>query len=256
MKRSALISFSCLLLVCLLLLTACKNPGSYLASADEKLTATPYTVTVTTRYDCDLPSLQTEVFDALSVTVPVTVDGDSLSIRQKAEVMAMPMDVTITVVDGVLFYEMTNGSFTTKQTCTLSQKQRADFLQARSAALPVDHIVFAKVTAESANGGRVITATGLTEDGRKALVGLAEDALRVVSDAKVEIGESTYTATLQNGRYESVKLTCPYTITIGEQTYTLTLTAEAVYDYTEVTPLVAPSDKDAYQVVKYKDIFN
>ncbi len=236
-------------------LTSCElmqSAAKMLESADAALKNAPYTVKVSTDFECDDATINT-VFDAMSLEVPVTVDGENIALELSMEVMGQKLGTKMTVVDKVLYSDIDLGITQMKMKATLDDTQLKEFVAENSAELPVDYLQFEELKLESKDGKQVITCSGITTEGMTALNDQVTEALKSMG-AEGAVGDISYIVTLADGKYESMALSVSYSLTMEGKTYNLSMTMNAKYEYENVAKVAAPADADSYQSVSYADI--
>lgn len=227
--------------------------ASAIKKADEALTKAPYTMTMSMDFASDNAQLNT-VFDAMSMEIPVTVDGNNMYMKMSMEVMpGVSASVKMTVFDKVLYYDMAVAGQTVKTKATMSDEDYAEFLKENSAEMPIDAAQFETLTLESKDGKQVITCDGITEEGLKEMNELMGESLSAMG-YKASVGDLSYVITLADGKYESMALTAAYSITVEGQTYTVTMTMNAKFSYGDIAPITAPADADKYTETDLDDL--
>ncbi len=250
---------SVLLLIAMVAMSACMfasceavTAAAAIEKADKALTESPYTVTVSMDFDCDNAQLNA-VFDAMSMEIPVTVDGENMAMNMSTETMGMTMGVKMVVVDKVLYYDMSLMGQNMKMKATLNEEQYKDFVQENGAEMPIDSTSFETLTLETVDGKQVVTCSGITTEGTAELNKLLADSLTAMG-AEAAVGDLSYVLTIADGKYESMALTVSYSITVEGQTYNVSMTMNAKYSYAEVAPITAPADADKYTEVNFDQI--
>ena len=226
--------------------------SSAIAKADKALSEGPYIVTMSMDFNCDSAELN-QVFDAMSMEIPITVDGDNMALKMSTEAMGMSMDIGMTVVDKVLYYDMSLFGQSMKMKATMSEENYKEFLEENGTEMPVDSTQFETLTLDVVDGKQVITCTGITTEGLDNLNKVLGDSLTSIG-AEAAVGDLSYVLTIADGKYESMVLTVSYSVTVDGETYTVSMTANAKYTYTEVKPITAPADADKYTEVSFDEI--
>ncbi len=232
--------------------TEAPKPEDALAAADQSLAETPYQILTTMSYDCDNDELA-EVFDAMTMSIPVTVAGNDLHMSMNMTVMGMVVEMDMTVVDQVLYYVITAEGESTKMKCTLTDAQLEEFTGSYGADMPVDYQAFTNLQMEEVNGKQVITCNGLSEAGKAAMNALMSESL-TGTGAQVSMDELSYSITLNEEKYEYMNLSCTYNMTIEGQSYAITMHMGAAYTYDNITAPTVPADADQYLEMNYSDI--
>lgn len=252
MKKLLSVLLLCAMLTCLFASCDLGNAARVIAKADQALQEAPYTVTMSMDFTCEDETLN-QIFDALSMEIPVTVDGENLSMKMSTEVMGMTTAMEITVVDKVLYYNATILNQSMKMKASLSEEDYKAFIEDNNSEMPVDSASFETVTMETVDGKKVITCTGITNDGLTAMNQLLSDTLTALG-AESTVSDLSFVMTVADGKYESMALTATYSVTVSGKTHTVSLSMNAKYSYENVSAIVAPSDADSYKDVSYGEI--
>jgi hypothetical protein len=223
-----------------------------MTKAEKALEDIPYTVTVSMDFACEDETLNA-VFDALSLELPVTVDGENLHLDMSTEVMGFKTGITITVVDKVLYANTTVMNQSVKLKATLTEENYEEFIKDNNTELPVTTENFETLSMEVKDGKQIVTCSGITTEGLTAMNDLLSDALAAMG-AEAAAGDLTMVATISDGLFESMALTAPYTVTAGGETHTVSLTMNAKYTYEGIQPITAPADADSYKDVSFDEI--
>ncbi|MBQ9151713.1 MAG: hypothetical protein IJX72_05635 [Clostridia bacterium] len=251
---------SIVLLIAMVAMSACMfascealTAASAIEQADKALTEVPYTVTMSMDFECDDATLN-QVFDAMSMEIPVTVDGDNMYMSMSMDIMeGMSASVNMTVADKVLYYDMSLFGQNTKMKTTLNEEQYKEFTEENGSEMPIDSANFETLTLETVDGKQVITCTGITNEGLTAMNDLLAESLTSMG-AEAAVGDLSFVLTIADGKYESMALTASYSVTVEGQTYNVAMTMNAKYTYENVQPITAPADADKYTEVSYDDI--
>ncbi len=252
MKKIVSVMLALMLVACMLAFTACESVESSLEKADKALKEAPYTVKMSMDFECDDQTLNT-VFDALSMEIPVTVDGDNMAMELSMDVMGQKIGTKMSVVDKVLYSSVDMGITSVKMKATLNDEQLKEFVSENSAEMPVDYLQFEELKMEKKDGKDVITCSGITTEGLTALNNQLAETMEAMG-AEAAAGDLSYVITLADGKYESMALTCSYSITMSGKTYTVSMTMNAKYEYENVAKVTAPADADTYTEVSYDQI--
>ncbi len=227
--------------------------ASAIEKADEALTKAPYIMTMSLDFESDNAEMNT-VFDALSMEIPVTVDGDNMYMAMSMEAMpGMTASVKMTVFDKVLYYDMAVAGQNVKMKATMNEEDYAEFLKENQAEMPVDPSQFETLTLETKDGKQVVTCAGITEEGRNALNKVMGDTIGSI-DASTTLGDLSYVLTISDGKYESMALTVAYSVTVAGQTVNVSMTMNAKFAYENVSPITAPADASSYTEANLDDL--
>ncbi len=268
MKKLTSVLLALVLILSLFTLTGCKeqlesllpgtstaqgeNPEELLAAASQSLTERPYTMTMKMEFSSDNQEMNA-VFEMMNMEIPVTIDGENLSMDMSMDIMGETMTTKMILVDKVLYYDVQFAGVSQKMKATLSDQQFAEFMGEQTVGMPVDYSEFAVLKAETKNGKTVISCEGITDAGKKALNDLMASSLEG-SGGSAAIGDFTYTITLKDGKYEAMDLTCTYTVTVAGLSVSVTMTMGADICYDNVPAITVPADADAYTAIDYDDL--
>lgn len=237
------------------LFTSCEavTAASALEKADEALTKAPYVMTMSMDFESDNAQMNT-VFDALSMEIPITVDGENLLMNMSMDVMeGVSASIKMTVFDKVLYYDMAVAGQTVKMKATMNEEDYAEFLKENSAEMPVDPSQFETLTLETKDGKQVVSCAGITEEGRNALNKILGETTGSI-DASATLGDLSYIITISDGKYESMALTVAYSVTVADQTVNVSMTMNAKFSYENVSPVTAPADASSYTEADLDDL--
>lgn len=227
--------------------------ASAIEKADKALTKNPYTVTMSMDFNCDDAALN-QIFDALSMEIPVTYDGKNLALDMSMDIMeGMSAAVKMSVVDNVLYYNMDLFGESLKMKATLNEEQYKEFMEDSNSEMPVDADSFETLTMETVDGKQVITCSGITTEGLTAMNDMLAEAL-TSAGADASVGDLSFTITIDDGKYDTMALTAAYSVTIAGQTYSVSMTMNAAYNYENVQPITAPADADSYEEVDFSEL--
>ncbi len=249
MRKFLSLMLAVLLVGSMFIMTSCENPVGLLEKADKALKEAPYTVTMSMDFECDDDNLN-KIFDLLTMEVPVTVDGENLSMSLEMEILGQTIGSKMILVDKVLYTEADAGIMQLKTKSTLDDTQLKEFLADNNAEMPISHVQFKEFKMEKKDGKTVIACTGISTDGIAALDSLLADTLKAAG-AEAAAGDLSFVITLKDGKYESMALTCSYSVTAEGETKTVSMTMNAKYAYENVETITAPADADSYTEVAY-----
>lgn len=225
--------------------------ASAIKKADQALLDAPYTVTMSTNFQSDNAEANA-IFEAMNMEIPVTVDGNNLAINMTTEAMGMAVAMNMTVVDKVLYYELSMFGETAKMKATLTDEQYKEITEEDGLQMPVDSTNFETLTLETVDGKHVITCTGITTEGTEELNKMLADSLD--DTAKASLDNLSFKITIADGKYESIALSVDCAVTVEGTTVSTTLSMTAKYAYDDVKPVTAPADADSYEEMDYDEI--
>ncbi len=253
MKKFTSILLALVLVVSMFALTSCeKKAEELLSDADKFLAENPYTTNMKMNFSSDNAEMN-EIFKMMNMEVPVTVDGNNLSMDMSMDMMGETMTIKMTVVEKVLYYELGFAGESQKMKANLSDEQLKDFMVDQSVEMPVGYSQFAELKVEKKDSKTIITCEGITDEGKKALNDEIATSLEGL-DCTSEIGNLSYVITLKDGKYESMDLSCTYSVTAEGETVSLTMGIGATFAYENVSAVTAPADASSYTTVNYDDL--
>ena len=209
MKRILSVLLLLSVLVCALASCDTLTAAAAMTKAEKALEDIPYTVTVSMDFACEDEKLNA-VFDALSLELPVTVDGDNLHLDISTEVMGFKAGITMTVVDKVLYANTTVMNQSVKLKATLTEENYEEFIKDNNTELPVTTENFETLSMEVKDGKQIVTCSGITTEGLTELNKVLADAITDMG-AEAAVGDLSYVLTIADGKYESMALTASYT---------------------------------------------
>ncbi len=229
-----------------------EKPEDLLAAASMDLAQKPYSMTMKMNFSSDNQEMN-EVFKMMNMEIPVTIDGDNLSMDMSMDMMGDTMTTKMILVDKVLYYDMEIYGMSQKMKATLSDQQFQEFMGEQTVGMPVDYSQFAVLKAEKKDGKTVINCEGITDAGKKALNDQMAASLAAMGGS-ASIGDFTYTITLKDGKYESMDLSCTYTVSVAGQSVSVTMIMGAVISYDNVPAITVPADADSYTLIDYSEL--
>ena len=226
---------------------------SALAQADEALSKAPYTFTLSMDLHSDNDDLNT-IFDAVSMDIPVTVDGKNLALDMSMDIVeGISADLNMVVVENILYYNMSLMGESVKMKAAMTQEQYDEFMEDTNSQMPIDPTCFETLTLEAKDGKHIITCTDITADGTEAMNELLGDTLSDMSST-VTVGDLSFVITLADGKYESMELSAIYSANVEGETVSVSMTMKATFAYENVAPVTAPADADTYEEMNYEDL--
>lgn len=225
--------------------------ASAIKKADQALLDAPYTMTMSMNFKSDNAEVN-EIFEAMSMEIPVTVDGKNVFVDVSTEAMGMTVSVKMTLVEKVLYYSMDFMGESIKQKATLTDEQYEEFNKDSGTQMPINSANFETLTLETVDGKHVITCTGITAEGTEELNKMLADSLD--DTAKASLDNLSFKITIADGKYESIALSVDCAVTVAGETVTTTLAMTAKYAYDNVKPVTAPADADSYEEADYDDL--
>ena len=240
-----------LALMCVMLVS-CDNAQSLLNKADDALEEAPYAMTMKMNFECDNAELN-QIFSLMNIEVPVTVDGKNVSMNMSMDMMGYTVGSNISVVDMVMYYNMEFMGQSIKMKSAMNEEQYQEFMAENQTEMKVKPNDFNKLTVETKDDKKYIVCDGINEEGLKALNDMVAESLEGVA-GEANFSEVAYSVTLSNGKYESMDMSCVYSVTIDGESYNVTLKLSTEFSYDNIAEITAPADADAYEEVNYSDL--
>ncbi len=238
------------------MLAACSgsDPEALIAKADEALADAPYKVTMKMNFDCDNEELNT-ILSAMNMELPVIVDGKNVSIVMSMDMMGESFSATATVVDNVMYYDLSVAGQSIKMKASMNEEQYKKFMEEQNTSMVVNPEDFATLTVEKKDGKNHIACGEITEEGLKKINDMVADTLGA-GDAEAEFNNISYDIILEDGKYDSMILNCDYAVTIEGVSYNMDFQISAEFTYDNIGKIVVPSDAASYTEVNYDDIMS
>lgn len=234
------------------MLVSCDNATTLIEKADAALLEAPYSMTMKMNFECDNEDIN-KILSVMNVEVPVIVDGNNMSMDMSMDMMGHKVEADIIVADKVMYYDMSMMGQNMKMKCTLTDEQYEQFKVDNNTEMPVDPTDFVKVSVENKDGKKYIACGEVTEEGLKAINDMLKSAFEAVK-GEAEAKNVTCGITLNDGKYESMNMTCEYAVTVAGETYNLTFTLDAEFKYGDFAKITTPADASSYQEVSYSDL--
>ena len=251
---------SLLMILCLMcgLLVSCTGETAdtaeeLISKADEVLEDAPYTVTMKLDFDCDNAEVN-QILSAMNMEIPVTIDGENLSMVMSMEMMGESFSATATVVDKVMYYDVTVSGENVKMKASMTDEQYKDFMENQNTAnMMVNPEDFGTLNVENKDGKKHIACGEITEAGLKKINDSVAESLGAL-DGEAKFSNISYEIILKDGKYESMILDCDYQVSVEGLTVNIDYKISAEYTYEGVEAIVAPADAADYTAVGYDDI--
>ena len=235
------------------MLTSCDNAEKLIEKADAALQEEPYKVTMKMAFECDNKEIN-DLFANMNMEIPVVVDGKNLAMDMSMDMMGYSADIKMTVVDMVMYYDMNMMGQSAKMKTTMSEEQYKEFMEDSNTEMIVKPEDFAEMTVEKKDGKKYITCGEIKQEGLDELNEMIEDTLEAMG-SKATIGDISFRMILDDGKYDSMELSCVYSMTVAGETYNVTLKMTADYSYDNVAAVTAPADAAQYQETNFSELF-
>ena len=235
-------------------LVACDTPQSLIEKANAALQNEPYQMTMKMEFSSDNKDLN-EIFSIMNMEVPVTVDGKNIAMDMSMDIMGTSAGVEVIVADMMMYYNIEVMGQQVKMKATMNEEQYKEFMAENNTEMMVNPEDFGELTVEKKDGKKYIACAKISNEALEELNEMMEEALDAV-DGKAAVKEVSYGVMLADGKYETMDMTCVYTVTAGGETYTVTFKLGAAFTYDSVAKITAPADADQYQRVDFGQLMD
>jgi hypothetical protein len=230
------------------------DPIALIEKADKALTEAPYIVTVKNDFESNHKNVHDRLA-ALNGEVPMTIDGENISINMSTKASGYTLDMSVIVVDKVMYYSLTMLGETAKVKVNLNDEQYKDYMEMNKPGLTVGAEDFGELTVETKDGKKYISCNQLSKSGIKKINDVMEEGLESANvKADISFTGLSFTIVLSDGKYESIEEIITYDMKIDGGSYTVTLTSTAKLSYDDAEAVTAPADAQKYQTVDYDDL--
>jgi len=114
---------------------------------------------------------------------------------------------------------------------------------------------FGELTLETKEGKKYIACGEISEEGLNELNDVVAESLEALDGAaSVSVADVIYGITLNNGKYESMDMTCVYSVTVAGETCNLTFELSLEFSYDNIARITAPANADEYEEVDFGDL--
>lgn len=240
-----------LVLMCTMFVS-CESAESILKKADEALKKSPYKMTMKMNFECDDEEIN-KIFSAMNLEIPVSVDGKNLSMDMDMNVMGQSASTKVVVADMVMYYDVSVLGQNIKMKATMNQEQYQKFMEESNTEMMIDPDDFGKLTVETKDGKKVVVCTEISESALKELNDMMAENLKAFN-GEVSVGDVSFGVTLDDGKYESMDMSCVYSVTVNGKTCNVSFKIGAKFSYEEAAKISAPADAEKYQEVKFDEI--
>ena len=230
------------------------DPLTLIEKADAALTEAPYIVTVKSDFESNHKNVHDKLA-ALNGEVPMTIDGENISINMSTKSGGYTIDMNMIVVEKVMYYSMTVLGKTAKAKVDMNDEQYEEFLKEYEPELAIGPDDFGELTAETKDGKKYISCNQLSKSGIKKINDVMEEGLESANvKADISFTGLSFTIVLADGKYESIEEIITYDLKIDGGSYTITLTSTAKLSYDDAEAVTVPADAKKYQTVDYDDL--
>lgn len=242
-----------LILTCSMMVS-CDTPQSILQNADAALKNEPYKVTMTMNIESDNSELN-EALSMMNMEIPVTVDGKNIALDMSVDIFGYVANSKIIVADMVMYYDVNMLGQSIKMKSKMSEEDYQEFIKNNNTQMILSPSDFESLTLESKDGKTYISCTDITSDGLNEIKDLMQGYLGDIA-SHADISNIKFGVTIDDGKYDSMDLSCVISITENSETYSVTLKLSAEFSYDDVSRITAPSDANDYQEMDFEDLIN
>lgn len=265
MKRIAKCLISALLLFSLALaFVSCEQtPEKLLEKAEKKLENAPYTVEISYDYSCNDKVMEQALKAMEDMDIVVQVDGEDLKMDMDFSMSTMGVTISTKVdyvaVDGILYASAhasaMGQSQVTKQKATIPPEEMGGLTNDLAGTGDITFSDFETVEMVETEDGYKITCSGISEDALAVLTESTKDQMSgVASNVKISFGDIKLFYEVEDGKIDTMVLSCTYTMNISGTAYQIDMRIEMDYDYDQPVSISAPADADKYTEVTYSDM--
>ncbi len=236
------------------MLAACggDNAQDLIDKANAVLEEEPYNITIKMNFECDNEDID-QIFSLMNLEIPTTVDGNNLAMDMSMDMMGYAIGVKMTVVDMVMYYDMNLMGESIKMKATLTEEQYQNFLAENNTEMTIQPKDFSELTEKTEDGKQYIACNGISDEALAELNDIVADSIDSIG-ATATVSNVVYNVTLSDGKYESVDMTCVYSMTVEDETFTLTLNMSAAYSYDNIAEITHPADAEAYEEIDFGEL--
>ena len=248
-----LLALLCTLALMLGVMSACKTSSeSTIEKANRALEENPYVMTMTMEFESDNQEMN-QIFSAMNMEIPITVDGDNLAMEISMNIMGYSADIKMTVVDKVVYYKTSMMGQTAKMKASLSEEEYVDFKSNNNAEMMIKPEDFESFSIEKKDGKTYITCTDISENGLKELNDILEDSIKSLG-GEATVSGIDYQIVLKNDKYEEMNMSCEYTVSVNSVEYTVSFNLSSKFSYDNVPSINIPSDASTYTETDAEDL--
>ena len=238
------LAFALVIVMCMFTFASCADADDVLGEADDALLAAPYKMNIKMNYSTEHEEFK-EIFNAMNVNVPVIVDGNNMLIDVSMDVLGESVKTKMTLIENILYYDMDVNGEKIKMKSALEKDAYDEFLEEQGVSMPAEYTDFDEIELKKEKDKMTVTCQGLSDQALKDIKNLINDGLEGVN-AKIDVNNIKFTITLKDKKYESIKLSCTYTIVIEDKSFEVAMSFETEFVYTDVPKVSAPADADDY----------
>ncbi len=249
--KKVLVFVMALVLTCGMLVS-CDDAQTMIEKADAALAEAPYTMTMKMDFACDNEEIN-ELFSMMNMEIPVTVDGKNLAMDMSMEASGYTTDIKVIVADMMMYYDIEMMNQSVKMKAAMDEEQYKKFMSDSNAEMTVNPEDFGTLTVESKDGKKYIACGEISEEGLKELNDMMEESLQSLG-GEASVSDVTYGIVLNDGKYESMEMTCIYSVTVAGESCNVTFKMRAEFSYDDVAAITVPEDAEEYQEMDFDEL--
>ena len=237
-------------------LTSCAGAGSRLSSANRKLSSSPYRVTTKISFASSDAECAAALYGLGGANFPMTVDGDAVMVSAKTTEHGVQMELTLRVIDGVLYYYAEAEGLIYRFFIKLSEQEKLELDEKYLSRPTISYSDFKHAEFVREGEDSEIICTDLSEAKRDAALGQILVSTASVRDfGSAELIDATMHFSLKDGKFRLVTTEYRFSLAIGGRQTEATMRVEQAYVYDGVPEVTVPSDLFIYDEVSYRDLF-
>ena len=252
MKR--ILAFITVLVLLCGMLVSCDNALVMVQEANKALEEAPYEMTVKTKFECDDYDIY-GILSSMNLEIPVTVDGENISTNMSVGAMGFSVSAKVIVVDMVAYLDISMLGRQLKMKATLDEEAYNELMSESNAEMIINPEDFESLDVETKDGKKYIACAEISDEALAELNDMMEQALKSVN-GKATVKDIVYSVTLNDGKYESMDMTCFYSVTVSDKACDVTFKLSADFAYDNIEEVVAPSDASEYQEADLDNFLN
>ena len=263
MKLKRIISLGMAAVLAISLTSCAKTPESLIEKADKKLERGKYTVEVDIDYTASDKAISGVLEQLEGSDTKLYFDGEDVLVEQRMAIDYGEGDTSFfgnhVIVDGTVYsdsgYTVSGVGNTVKQRASITDGQKKELIEKAGVVIGVGIENFSAATLDKIDGEQIITCTGADEE---LSIRLENILLSQLEGAAESVGVSNVRMLIEidDGRYESVKVICDYSIVLSSKTYSVKAEFELEYDYDDYVRVIAPNNASEYGFTDFESILD
>ncbi len=240
-----------------------KTPENLIEKADKNLASLEHSVEVDIDYVAEDKSVA-DMFDQLDGGETVIYfDGDDAKIEHRLSIKYGEENADFfgnyIIKDEIIYansgYTYAGNSSFNKVKADISDEERTSLIEKAGVIIGIGISDFASVSCEKIDGEYFIQCSEATNELNikleKALVAQFEDAA-----ALVKVKNARMNIEIDDGKYDTICITCDYEVTLYSETYVVGAEYELEYDYDKYIKVTKPDDAYEYNDSSFENILD